>query len=175
MTVPAAVRSTLPVLVASIWVITLSGQRGAAPPQGPNLPAGPVAAPIPTISAEVTGPGPMFESLMKLDPRDDMTHFGYEASEYFISGTANGQPFRTRIVVRKPSDTRRFSGLLLAESMHPSGNAWMFHFTHKYSMAAGHVGLDILTSTQAPLVEFNGARYSESAWHRDRRAKSLPR
>jgi hypothetical protein len=37
----------------------------------------------------------------------------------------------------------------------------MFHFTHTYSMAAGHVGLDILTSTQGPLVERNQPRYGE--------------
>lgn len=43
--------------------------------------------------------------------------------------------------------------------MHPSGNAWMFHFTHTYSMTAGHVGLDNLTSTSVPFAEFNSERY----------------
>jgi hypothetical protein len=50
---------------------------------------------------------------------------------------------------------------VLAESMHPSGNAWMFHFTHRYSMSEGHIGLDILTSTHVPFVEFNGERYKD--------------
>jgi hypothetical protein len=135
------------------------GGRGAAQPS--NLPADPVAAPLPAISAEVTGPGPMFESLMELAPGDDMAHFKYEAKEYLVSGTANGEPYTTRIVIRKPSDNGRFSGLVLAESMHPSGNAWMFHFTHRYSMSEGHVALDILTSTHEPFVEFNGARYKD--------------
>ncbi len=137
------------------------GRRGGGPPQAANLPANPVVTPIPTISAEVTGPGRMFESLMELKPTDDMTHFTYEAKEYFVSGTANGQPYKTRIVVRKPSDNSKFSGLVLAESMHPSGNAWMFHFTHAYSMTSGHIGLDILTSTHVPFVEFNQERYKE--------------
>ena len=96
--------------------------------------------PLPTISAEVTGPGPIFESLMELKPGDDMAHFKYQAKEYFVSGTANGQPYKTRIVIRRPADNAKFSGLVLAESMHPSGNAWMFHFTHRYSMDAGHIG-----------------------------------
>ncbi len=74
---------------------------------------------------------------MELKPGDDMAHFKYEAHEYFVSGTANGQPYTTRIVVRRPADAAKFSGLVLAESMHPSGNAWMFHFTHTYSMTAG--------------------------------------
>ena len=163
------IRAALVFFVISISVIALAGQspipaqggRGGGPPQASNLPAGPVTAPIPTISAAVTGPGPVFESLMELKPGDDMAHFGYEAKEYFVSGTANGQPYKTRVVIRKPSDTRRFSGLVLAESMHPSGNAWMFHFTHRYSMASGHVGLDILTSTHVPFVEFNKARYGD--------------
>jgi hypothetical protein len=101
----------------------------------------------------------MFESLMELKPGDDMAHFTYEAHEYFVSGTANGQRYTTRIVIRRPADAAKFSGLVLAESMHPSGNAWMFHFTHTYSMSAGHVSLDILTSTHAPFAEFNAERY----------------
>ena len=28
--------------------------------------------------------------------------------------------------------------------MHPSGNPWMFHFTHRYSMTEGHIGLEIV-------------------------------
>jgi hypothetical protein len=117
--------------------------------------------PLPAVTPVVTGPGPMFESLMVLAPGDDMAHFGYEAREYVISGTANGQPYKTRIVVRRPIDNTRFSGLVLAESMHPSGNAWMFHFTHRYSMSSGHAAVEILTSTHAPFVEFNKGRYGE--------------
>ena len=137
------------------------GARGGGPPEASNLPAAPTAAPLASISAEITGPGPMFESLMELKSGDNMAHFKYDAKEYFVSGTANGQPYKTRIVIRKPTEAGRFSGLVLAESMHPSGNAWMFHFTHRYSMSEGHVGLDILTSTQEPFVEFNGERYKE--------------
>jgi hypothetical protein len=137
------------------------GQRGGGPPQASSLPANPIVTPLPTVSAEIAGPGPVFESLMELKPDDDMAHFKYEAREYFVSGTANGQPYKTRIVIRKPSDNSRFSGLVLAESMHPSGNAWMFHFTHRYSMTSGHIGLDILTSTHVPFVEFNKERYGD--------------
>jgi hypothetical protein len=97
---------------------------------------------------------------MELKPGDDMAHFKYDAHEYFVSGTANGQPYTTRIVIRRPADPAKFSGLVLAESMHPSGNAWMFHFTHTYSMSAGHVSLDILTSTHVPFAEFNAERYT---------------
>jgi hypothetical protein len=142
--------------------------RGGAPAQPSNLPATPVASPLAAISAEVTGPGEMFSSLMALREGTDITHFtddlgrfNYEAKEYFVSGTANGQPYKTRIVIRKPIDNGRFSGIVLAESMHPSGNAWMFHFTQTYTMASGHVGLEIVTSPPAQFVEFNPERYKD--------------
>jgi len=77
------------------------GRRGGGPGPEINLPAAPVAVPLPTLSAEITGPGPIFESLMQLKPGDDMAHFKYDAHEYFVSGTANGQPYTTRIVDRR--------------------------------------------------------------------------
>lgn len=163
------------VLVAVIGTATLAaqaplplrGQRGQGPgpvAQGqaaPNLPANPVVSPVAAATAEITAPGQMFSSLMSLPAGDDLAHFKYEVREYFVSGTANGQPYKTRIVVRKPSDASRFSGIVLTESMHPSGNAWMFHFTHTYTMTSGHAAVEIVTSDPAQFVEFNGARYRD--------------
>src|SRR4051794_32978527 len=130
------------------------GQQPDAPPDSP-----PVVSAIATASPEVTGPGKFFETLMELKSGDDLAHFHYVTQEYFVSGTANGQPYNTRIVIRRPSDNARFSGLVLAESMHPSGNPWLFHFTHRYSMSEGHIGLEILTSTAQGFAEFNPERY----------------
>ena len=147
----AAAQAPLPIAGAP-------GRQGQAPAV---LPQAPVVSPVAAVSAAVTAPGQMFSALMSLPAGDDMTHFKYEATEYFVSGTASGQPYKTRIVVRKPSDDRRFSGIVLAESMHPSGNAWMFHFTHTYTMTSGHIGLEIVTSDPAQLAAFNAARYSD--------------
>ena len=159
-------------LLLAAGTVTLAAQaplpsrgRGQAPlpaaQPASTLPASPVAAAPASASAEVTGPGPMFTSLMPLPAGDDLARFRYEAREYFVSGTANGQPYRTRLVVRTPAEASRFSGIVLAESMHPSGNAWMFHFTHTYTMASGHAGVEIVTSDPAQFVELNGARYGE--------------
>ena len=133
--------------------------RGGAAPSPSNLPASPVVIPAATISPEVTGPGEMFSSLMALPPGDDLSHYRYETHEYFVSGTAAGQPYTTRLVIRRPADRSRFSGIVLAESMHPSGNAWMFHFTHTYTMSSGHIGVEIVTSPPAQFTAFNQARY----------------
>jgi hypothetical protein len=135
------------------------GQRGAASSPAPVAPM--VVAALATASGEVTGPGKFFETLMELKPADDLAHFGYVTKEYFVSGTSNGQPYKTRIVIRKPADNTRFSGLILAESMHPSGNPWVFHFTHVYSMTSGVIGLEILTSSPAGFAAFNPDRYKD--------------
>jgi hypothetical protein len=102
-----------------------------------------------------------YETLMELKSTDDLSHFGYVTKEYFVSGTANGQPYKTRIVIRKPSDNAKFGGLVLAESMHPSGNPWMFHFTHVYSMSSGIIGVEILTTDPQGITERNPERYKD--------------
>jgi hypothetical protein len=151
----------------------LQGERGAAPSsQGdraqrrdtqaaPNLPASPVVSAIAAISDEVSRPGTMFPALFSMPAGDDLSDFRYEAKEYFVSGRANGEAYKTRIVIRKPIDDSRFSGLVLTESMHPSGNAWMFHFTHRYTMDAGHIGVEIVTSSLPLFLDHNEARYRD--------------
>ena len=135
------------------------GGRGQQPAPAPDPP--PVISPIAIASAEVAGPGKFYETLMELKPGDDLAHFNYVTKEYFVTGTANGQPYKTRIVIRRPADTSKFSGFVLAESMHPSGNPWMFHFTHRYSMTEGHIGLEILTTTPQGFADANPERYKD--------------
>src|SRR6187455_1015053 len=137
------------------------GQRGQRGAQPATPAATPVVSPIAMVSQEITGPGKFYETLMELKPADDLAHFNYITKEYFVSGMANGQPYKTRIVIRRPADNSRFSGLILAESMHPSGNPWMFHFTHVYSMSSGHIGVEILTSATQGFTEFNPERYKD--------------
>src|SRR4051812_19284292 len=61
------------------------GGRGAAPVV--NLPTGPTAVSLPTLSAEITGPGAMFDTTPSL-PGRGLAAFRYEAKEYFVSGSA---------------------------------------------------------------------------------------
>jgi hypothetical protein len=93
----AAVAALLAMTAATLAgqvAIPVQGGRGAGGAQGgrgappSNLPASPVVTPIPTVSAEITGPGPVFESLMKIRSGVDLHQFNYEAKEYFVSGTA---------------------------------------------------------------------------------------
>ena len=139
-----------------------AGEGGPAGRLAPaNLPETPTAVALPTMSAEITGPGPMFDSAPSLAPGKGLAAFGYEAHEYFVSGTANGEPYTTRLVVRKPADNSKFSGLVLAEAMHGSGAAHMFEFTSIYAMSSGHAAVEILTTPPAQFVALNEARYRD--------------
>jgi hypothetical protein len=133
------------------------------PPRGPqieNLPIETTAVALPTLSAEVTGPGAMFDSAPSHARGLDPAHFDYATREYFVSGTANGAPYTTRVVVRRPGDDDEFSGLVLAESMHGSGSAHGFEFNAVYLMDSGHAAVEIVTTPPAQFVEFNAARYA---------------
>jgi hypothetical protein len=133
------------------------GQRGAAPAAAP-LPDKPTAVALPTISAEITAPGKMFDSSTSLPPGRDPAYYKYEVKEYFVTGTANNAPYSTRIVVRKPASNGRFSGLTMVEAMHPSGAAHMFEFTSESTMSSGHMAVEIVTSFTEPLAQ-NPERY----------------
>jgi hypothetical protein len=135
------------------------GRAGGPPAPQANLPTAPTAVTLPTLSAEITGPGPMFDSSPSLSPGKGVADMGYAAHEYMISGTANGEPYTTRIVVRKPRDMSKFSGLVVAEAMHGSGAAHIFEFTSIYTMASGHIAVEVLTTPPAQFVALNEARY----------------
>ena len=144
--------------------MTIWGQapRGQGRGGGAALPTSPIAVAIPTYKA-VSRPGAVFPGLQKLPLEEDLDHFKYIVKEYFISGTAAGQPYTTRILVRRPSDVKKFSGIVNAEPMHSSGNSWMFHFTHTYVMTQGNISLEILVGTPMLLQAANMERYKELA------------
>jgi hypothetical protein len=169
------IRIAVVAAAVALSVTTLSGQigggqggggfpgrgRGGGPAPATNLPDAPTAVALPTLSAEITGPGPMFDSSPSLAQGKGLAAFRYDAHEYLVSGTANGEPYTTRIVVRKPADNSKFSGLVLAEAMHGSGAAHMFEFTSIYTMSSGHAAVEILTTPPAQFVALNQARYKD--------------
>jgi len=158
--------------------VTISATGVAQPPFGPgsgpggpggqrpqarrdNLPDEPTAVRLPTLSAKVTGPGEMFDSAPSQAPGMGPADFDYETNEYFVSGTADGKPYTTRVVVRQPADDSEFSGLVLAESMHSSGSAHGFEFTAAYVMDSGHAAVEILTTSPEQFKELNAERYAD--------------
>jgi len=94
---------------------------------------------VPIIEGPVTGPGMPF--LVSTSSPQALADAGYEAQEYFISGTAasyhsinelpaNGMwevepagsaPYKTRILVYRPVNTARFNGTVVIEWFNVSG------------------------------------------------------
>jgi hypothetical protein len=107
-----------------------------------------VVPPFPTITGPVPDPdpvlGPMFPGIRpSLTPGHDLADFNYVTEEYWISGTACSAAYKTRILIRRPSDPSKFSGVVVAEPLHRGGNALIFNFTRFGLMQRGHIGLEI--------------------------------
>jgi hypothetical protein len=154
------VSSPLLASAAALVVMGMAVGQSLPSPQPPQLPTSPVAATMPAFKS-ITGPGAMHSGLQRLPADEDLARFKYVAKEYFISGIAQGQPYTTRIVVRRPSDAKKFSGIVVAEPMHPTGNSWMFHFLHTYVMTQGHVGVEITTGSIPLFKQANAERYKD--------------
>jgi hypothetical protein len=128
-------------------------------------------APLPMVSGPITGPGAMFPAFSQNSmtgeqaaaPKGtDLSDFGYDTKEYFVSGTAAGKPYATRILVRSPKELKKFSGVVVSESMHASGIAWMFFDTRVYMMNSGHAHVEIAaqkTPLENSVIKYNGERY----------------
>lgn len=134
------------------------GQRGFGQPK--NLPTEPVTAAIPAIAPN-TGPGEPYDSSPGQWPGYDMAHYHYVADEYVITGSADGEPYKTRLVIRRPEDMSRFSGLVIMEPMHPAGFAHGFEHNSVYIMDAGHIAVEVTTMGLELAQAANRARYAD--------------
>jgi hypothetical protein len=144
------------------------GGQGGFGPGGPGAGRGPAAqapaaaptaAPIPTIKP-LTGAGKVYDSAGALWPGKGLDKYNYVADEYLISGTAAGEPYTTRLVIRKPKDNAKFSGLAVAEPMHPAAAAaHAFEYNSLYIMDAGHIAVEIDTTGVEQIATFNAERY----------------
>jgi hypothetical protein len=101
----------------------------------------------------VAGPGLPIPSLVP---------FGYFEEEYFISGSVDGKPFKTSLLVRKPKDPAKFSGLVAVETIHTAG-AIPFWGMRNVWLPAGH-GWAAVASQRSALEthvkKSNSSRYS---------------
>ena len=133
-------------------------QRPFAAPK--NLPDSPVPAAIPAITSN-TGSGAPYDSAPGQWPGHDMDHYDYVADEYVITGNADGEPYKTRLVIRRPADMSRFSGLAIVEPMHPAGFAHGFEHNSVYIMDAGHIAVEVTTMGLELAKAANATRYAD--------------
>lgn len=147
-------------LLAATTSIAQFGGRGGQFGGRGGTPVTPEAVPLPDQWELVTGPGPIYVSDQSHAAGHTPADYGYRRLEYFVSGTANDEPYTTRVVVRRPGNDTDYSGLVLAESMHISGSAHMFEFSAAYLMDSGHVAVEIQTTPPQLQQEFNAERYA---------------
>jgi hypothetical protein len=123
---------------------------------------------IPTVEGPITGPGPMHPGLRDGPEGTNLDDFGYATEEYFVSGTAAGQPYKTRLLLRKPANPQQFSGMLVGEPTHRGGNALICQFARFGIAKRGHacatvaarrINLTNPATAGAGLWEFNLERY----------------
>jgi len=122
-----------------------------------------VVPPAAGFAGPVTEGGAMYPGLRPEEPGTTAADFGYATDEYFVSGTANGQPYRTRILVRHPLPAERFGGIVVAESMHSNGFAVTFEPARKSFFMRGYVHVEIAAQVAniATLKGFNPVRYAD--------------
>jgi hypothetical protein len=91
----------------------------------------------------------------------NLADFGYAQEEFFISGTAQGSPYTTRILVRRPVNTTDFSGTVIAESIRSTATRSMWSL-RDYIMRSGHAYVEIgsnITAINNLVKPSNPSRY----------------
>jgi hypothetical protein len=138
-------------ITIGVLLVAAATARGATPP-------------VPTISPAVSGPGAMYPNpaISVVPTAIKVDDFPYLTEEYFVSGTAAGAPFQTRIVVRRPKDPKAFSGTVIAEAQHAGGRSLIFEWSRVSVLTRKHVFVEIVHSPAniATIKMFNAERYA---------------
>lgn len=161
--------------IALVLLVTLSGTQALA--QGdprdfeeraifsgfmvtPVVPEKTTIVNMPSIRP-ISGHGEAWDSSPAQWPGYGIDDFNYEINEYYISGTAAGESYTTRLVIRRPANDSDTSGLVVAESMHPIGGAHAFEYNSIYIMDAGHIAVEVSTLGADQIRGFNPNRYGD--------------
>ncbi len=166
----------LPGLSAAL--ILMAGGAQAAPA------ARTVIAPVPEArEIPATAPAHPFLATRHNMVPFDLAPVGYEEVEAFVSGRANvydwgadgrpeirsgGAPYATRILVRRPADKSKFSGVVVVEPMldaRSSDWAMMWGYLHDKIVRDGDVWVGVtLPKSIGSLKKFDAARYAPLAF-----------
>ena len=140
-----------PIAQSCLVLLITAASLGAATP------------PLPTVSAVVSGPGLMYPdpAINVVTEAPQVEAFPYVTEELFVSGTAAGAPYTTRIVVRRPRDIKGFSGTVVAEAQHAGGRSLVFEWSRVSILTRRHVFVEIVHGANniAQLKTFNPERY----------------
>jgi hypothetical protein len=122
------------------------------------------APPVPAVTGPVTMPGTMYPDppVSVVPAAVKVEDFPYVTEEFFVSGRAAGAPYTTRIIIRRPSDAKSFSGTVVAEAMHAGGRSLIFEWSRVSILTRRHVFAEIVHSpAQIQMLKtFNAQRYA---------------
>jgi len=146
---------------------------------------------IPAVTGPVPGTSaanhPFDAAAYQVVPIDLAAH-GYREDEYFLSGNASVYQYdavidpndtavnvlrhgayTNRILVRRPTDPRRFSGNVVIELLNATNNydlPVLWSYDHDYFLKRGDVWIGITSKpvTVAGLKTFNPVRYAALSW-----------
>jgi hypothetical protein len=119
--------------------------------------------PMPEVSGPVTSPGAKYPApaISIVPTAVKVEDFPYETEEYFLSGIAAGAPYKTRIIIRRPTNPTGFSGTVVAEAQHAGGRSLIFEWSRVSILTRNHVFAEIVHSPNniQQLKTFNAERY----------------
>lgn len=69
--------------------------------------------------------------------------YDYVQEEWIATGEEEGHPYTTTICVRRPRDAARFSGTVIAETLHVHGIAPIWLYSAPYILRSGHAWVEI--------------------------------
>ena len=119
--------------------------------------------PVPHVLGRMTGPGPMYPNpaISVVPEAPKVEDFPYVTDEYYVEGVAKDVPYRTRIIVRRPTDPSTFSGVVIAEALHAGGRSLVFEWSRVSILTRRHMFVEIVHSPANInlLKTFNAERY----------------
>jgi alpha/beta hydrolase family protein len=138
--------------------------------------------PSPSVTGPVASvgiPGTPAHNYTFFATTHDLASHGYVEEEFFVEGTANryttppqatativdgNHPFKTRLVVRRPADAKRFNGTVLVEWNNVTNgfdaeNVWFFAWEHILRDGYIWVGVSAQNVGVTALKKFSGERY----------------
>ncbi len=123
--------------------------------------------PVPAISGPIAAPGVMYPDppISIVPGAVRVEDFPYVTEEYFVSGTVGDAPYRTRIVVRRPTNAGAFTGTVVAEALHAGGRSLIFEWSRQSILTRNHMFVEIVHSPANInlLKTFNAGRYAPLA------------
>src|SRR5262245_35229932 len=119
--------------------------------------------PVPHNLGRMTGPGAMYPSpaISVIPDAPKVEDLPYVTEEYYVEGIAKDVPYRTRIIVRRPTDPNTFSGVVVAEALHAGGRSLVFEWSRVSILTRHHMFVEIVHSPANInlLKTFNAERY----------------